>query len=336
MGTPRTRRSSGMDPDHTAEVVPLPGLGAPHSELAREASVTRWTKVHGHDVAYRQAGSGPLLVMIHGIAGSSGTWVPAMPLLAERFTVIAPDLLGHGESSKPRGDYSLGAYASGIRDLLGVLGHDRATIVGHSLGGGIAMQFAYQFPTACERLVLVDSGGLGREVSPALRAATLPGAEFVIPLLFNGRTRRMAEAVRRRVGWLPLGFRPGVAEVGRGLASLSDTHARTAFVHTARGVIDVRGQRVDARDRLYLAGALPTMVVWGARDRVIPADHGIAAHAAMPGSRLELFERAGHFPHAEEPARFARVLLEFIEQTSPAEIDQEQVQGLLAAEGAPS
>src|SRR4029453_7765057 len=151
-------------------------LGASHSELVREAATTRWTKVHGHDVAYRQAGEGPLLVMIHGIAGSSGTWGPVMPLLAERYTVIAPDLLGHGESAKPRGDYSLGAYASGVRDLLAVLGHERVTVVGHSLGGGIAMQFAYQFPERVERLVLVSSGGLGREVHLLLRAAALPGS----------------------------------------------------------------------------------------------------------------------------------------------------------------
>src|SRR5690242_5067895 len=185
-----------------AKVVPLPGLGASHSELVREASITRWAKVHGHDVAYRQAGDGPLLVMVHGIAGSSGTWVPVMPLLAERYTVIAPDLLGHGESAKPRGDYSLGAYASGVRDLLGVLGHDRATIVGHSLGGGVAMVFAYQFPERTERLVLVDAGGLGKEVSIALRAASLPGSELVLPLLFAPPFVRAGGAVAGVLGRL--------------------------------------------------------------------------------------------------------------------------------------
>src|SRR5918994_464054 len=168
MAASRSRPAADTRPK--AKVLPLPGLGATHSELARAAAVTRWTKVHGHDVAYRQAGSGPLLVMIHGIAGSSGTWVPVMPLLAEQFTVIAPDLLGHGESAKPRGDYSLGAYASGVRDLLIGLDAERATVVGHSLGGGIAMQLGYQFPERCERLVLVDSGGLGREVNLLLRA----------------------------------------------------------------------------------------------------------------------------------------------------------------------
>src|SRR5436309_8590669 len=119
--------------------------------------------LHGHRVRYRQAGWGPVIVLIHGITGSSETWDDVIEPLAERFTVVAPDLLGHGESAKPRGDYSLGAYASGVRDLLGALGHRRATVVGHSLGGGIAMQFVYEYPPFAERLVLVNSGRLGRE-----------------------------------------------------------------------------------------------------------------------------------------------------------------------------
>src|SRR5512143_1113916 len=136
--------------------------------------------LHGHRFTYRSAGSGPLLVLLHGIAGSSETWEDVIPHLANHHTVIAPDLLGHGDSSKPRGDYSLGAYANAIRDLFGALGHDRGTVVGHSLGGGIAMQFAYQFPERCERLVLVSSGGLGPEVHALLRAAALPGAEYLL------------------------------------------------------------------------------------------------------------------------------------------------------------
>src|SRR5256885_6196729 len=131
-------------------------------------------------VGYRMAGEGPAIVLVHGLAGSSTTWRAVMPALAERYLVIAPDLLGHGESAKPRGDYSLGAHASGIRDLLVALGVERATFVGHSLGGGVAMQLAYQFPQRCERLVLVASGGLGKEVNALLRAVALPGSEYVL------------------------------------------------------------------------------------------------------------------------------------------------------------
>src|SRR5207253_6139212 len=121
--------------------------------------------IHGYRRVFRIAGSGPPLLLIHGIGDSSATWSTVMPALAQRHLVIAPDLLGHGESDKPRADYSVGAHASGIRDLLVALGVERATFVGHSLGGGVAMQLAYQFPQRCERLVLVASGGLGKEVN---------------------------------------------------------------------------------------------------------------------------------------------------------------------------
>src|SRR5438552_4300748 len=160
--------------------------------------------LHGHRVSYRQAGWGPVVVLIHGITGSSLTWEEVIEPLAERYTVVAPDLLGHGESAKPRGDYSLGAYASGVRDLVQAIGHDRATVVGHSLGGGVAMQFAYQFPERCERLVLVSSGGLGREVHMLLRAAALPGADYVLPALTSTRLL----GVGRGVGGLLRRLRP--------------------------------------------------------------------------------------------------------------------------------
>jgi len=311
--------------------VPLPGFGATHSELVREASTTRWTRVHGHDVAYRQAGTGPLLVMVHGIAGSSGTWVPVMPLLAERFTVIAPDLLGHGESAKPRGDYSLGAYASGIRDLLGVLGHERATIVGHSLGGGVAMQFAYQFPQMVERLVLVASGGLGKEVTPLLRAMTLPGAEFVLPVVLAPQLHRVAGAMGGVLGRFGLRADPFLTEVWAAWSRLTDARAQRAFVHTIRAVIDLAGQRVSARDRLYLAHEVPTMLVWGERDAVIPASHGRVAHELIPGSRLEIVPDAGHFLPLERPELLDRLLRDFIATTEPAHVTPTRWREVLAA-----
>src|SRR4051794_3423267 len=136
--------------------------------------------LHGHRVRFHRSGEGPLLVLLHGIASTADTWSPVVAGLAARHTVIAPDLLGHGHSAKPRGDYSLGAYASGVRDLVAALGYERATVVGHSLGGGIAMQFAYQFPERIERLVLVSSGGLGGGGHAILRAAALPRSALVL------------------------------------------------------------------------------------------------------------------------------------------------------------
>jgi pimeloyl-ACP methyl ester carboxylesterase len=290
--------------------------------------------LHGHRVFYRSAGSGPVLVLVHGISSTSETWSMVLPYLAERFTVLAPDLLGHGESAKPRGDYSLGAYASGIRDLLFALGHERATFVGHSLGGGIAMQLAYQFPEHCERLVLVSSGGLGRDITPLLRAASLPGSELVLPLLANERVLGAGRAVGRALGRVGLRVDTDLGEVLRGHASLSDGEARAAFVHTLRTIVDVRGQRVDASDRLYLAQAIPFLIVWGERDPIIPVEHALAAHRLVPESRLELFPDAGHFPHLDDPLRFVRLLSDFVETAEPAQLDARGWRELLRRDGA--
>ena len=290
--------------------------------------------LHGDCVRYLEAGTGPAVVLIHGITSSSDTWAPAMRALSRSHTVIAPDLLGHGGSAKPRGDYSLGANASGVRDLLAALGHDRMTVVGHSLGGGIALQFAYQFPERTERLVLVSSGGLGREVNLLLRAAALPGAELVLPLLaprWLGRGMGAAGWAGSRLG---LRAGPDVGELVKGFTSLGDAGARAAFLHTLRAVVDTGGQRVSSHERLYLAASLPTLLVWGERDPIIPAEHGRVAHAAMPGSRLELFPEAGHFPQLQDPVRFATVLDEFLAETEPAWLDAETLRAAIR-EGGP-
>jgi pimeloyl-ACP methyl ester carboxylesterase len=277
--------------------------------------------LHGHRVSYRTAGEGPVLLLIHGITGTSEQWNDVFPLLAERYTVVAPDLLGHGHSAKPRGDYSLGAYAVSIRDLLIALGHNRATVVGHSLGGGIALQFAYEYPVFAERLVISSSGGLGREVHPLLRAATLPGSELVLPLIASSRVLSAGIFVGHLLERLGLNAAPDLAEMARGYASLNDAGARQAFIHTMRAVLDPMGQRVSATDRLYLSGMVPSLILWGRRDPLIPCEHAEAAHDLMPGSQLEIFEKSGHFPHIDQPLRFARALIDFIEDTEPAEFD---------------
>jgi pimeloyl-ACP methyl ester carboxylesterase len=289
--------------------------------------------LHGHRVAYRSAGSGPAIVLVHGITSTSATWERVMPYLATRFTVIAPDLLGHGQSAKPRGDYSLGAYASGVRDLMVTLGHESATFVGHSLGGGVVMQLAYQFPERCERLVLVDSGGLGREVNLLLRAATLPLSEVVLPVLASARLLDAGRLVGRLFGRVGLHAGTDMAELARGHASLAEPEARAAFVHTLRTIVDPLGQRVNATDRLYLAENVPFMLIWGARDPIIPVEHGIAAHELVPSSRLEIFESAGHFPHVDDPQRFLDVLLDFIDSTDPAHADAEAWKDMLKSGG---
>jgi len=290
-------------------------------------------RLHGHAVRYRTAGRGPVLLLLHGIANSSQTWERVAAPLSERFALVAPDLLGHGESATPRGDYSLGAHATGVRDLLTGLGVERVTVVGHSLGGGIAMQFAYQFPERCERLVLVASGGLGREVHLLLRAAALPGADYVLPLLtFSGVVGlgRHVGGFLRRARLAPGG---DVDVLARGFASLASAGSRQAFLHTVRAVIEPGGQRVSAHDRLALASEIPTLIVWGERDSIIPVAHGVAAHEAMPGSRLEVFAGAGHLPHDADPDRFAAVLTGFCESTDGARLSTDHWQPLLGDTG---
>jgi pimeloyl-ACP methyl ester carboxylesterase len=277
--------------------------------------------LHGHRVNFTIAGQGPAVVLIHGVAGRAAQWDQIVRLLAGTHTVVAPDLLGHGESAKPRGDYSLGAHASGIRDLLVGLNIEHASVVGHSLGGGIAMQFAYQFPERCERLVLVSSGGLGEDVHPMLRAATLPGSEFVLPILAHPRLVEAAAIIPRALGRIGLRTGPDLTEIARGYQSLSNAEARSAFIHTLRSVIDPTGQRINASDRLYLASKMPSLIVWGERDRIIPVAHSRPAHEGMPGSRLDLFKEAGHFPQLDDPLRFAHTLQSFFAETEPARLD---------------
>jgi pimeloyl-ACP methyl ester carboxylesterase len=281
-------------------------------------------------VAFRRAGHGPAILLVHGIAGSSRTWDEVLPLLARDHTVIAPDLIGHGESAKPPGDYSLGAHASALRDLLSVLDLERVTVVGQSFGGGVAMQFSYQFPENCDRLVLVGSGGLGREVSWVLRMLTLPGLEYALPVLFPSFVRDLGNDLMGL--FHRAGFRHARAvESWRAYASLTEADNRMAFVRTLRSVVDPGGQSVNAMDRIYLAARMPSLIVWGDRDNIIPVSHAHAAHAAMAGSRLEIMEGAGHFCHVEEPGRFVEILSDFMQTTEPSTMTAEQWRQLMLA-----
>jgi pimeloyl-ACP methyl ester carboxylesterase len=273
--------------------------------------------LHGHRVTYVQKGSGPVLLLIHGMASSLVTWRSVVDPLAGNATVLAVDLPGHGGSSPGGGDYSLGSLAAGLRDVVTALGHDRVTVVGHSLGGGIAMQFSYQFPEMTERLVLVSSGGLGHEVNPALRAASLPGANLFLSVT-AGAARRgsgVAGRVLRAVNRSP---RPGVDELVSSYASLADADRRAAFLATVRSVVGLSGQTVHAADRLYLAKELPVLLIWGAEDPIIPVEHARATHELLPDSTLAVFEGVHHFPHVEAPQQFVTALEEFCAATEPA------------------
>ncbi len=295
------------------------------SETPEEAGSfpIRYVTIHGQRIGYRMGGDGPVLLLLHGIAGSSQTWIPAMELLQSHYTVVAPDFLGHGHSSKPTADYSLGNFASWMRDLLVVLGIERATVVGQSFGGGVAMQFVYQFPGFCERLVLVDAGGLGREVNWILRIATLPAAEYVMPVVFPAFARRWGDPVYHLADRLGLRSVPAL-EIWRSYRSLTDSDSRRAFIRTMRSVIDPRGQSVSAMDRLYLAERIPTLIVWGEKDRIIPLAHAHQALRAAPHSRLEIMPGLGHFPQSEDPAGFVEILMDFLRTTEPGTFTAEE------------
>ena len=274
---------------------------------------TRFLELHGHRMALTDVGSGPPILLVHGMMSARTTWADQWDRLAADHRVVAPDLFGHGESDKPLGDYSLGAHAASLRDLLDALDVPSATVVGHSLGGGIAMQLAYLFPERVDRLVLVSSGGLGRELNPLLRAATLPGSELVLPVLASGWLHGVGDSALRlwrRVG-LPA-VSPSSTQAWQSLTSLADADTRRAFLATSRSVIDAGGQTVSARSRLSGLTAREVLLIWGAGDRMIPSSHLEAARAELPHSRVEILPRSGHFPHLDEPDRFAAVLADFV------------------------
>jgi pimeloyl-ACP methyl ester carboxylesterase len=272
--------------------------------------------LHGQRVAYRDAGRGEVLLLIHGMAGSSSTWRAVLPTLSENYRVIAPDLPGHGESGKPRGDYSLGAFAAWLRDLLNELGIERVTVIGQSLGGGVAMQFAYQHPEYCDRLVLIGSGGLGPDVNWLLRALSAPGAEILLPIAAPQPVLNAGNKVR---SWFArVGIESAQAdEMWSAYSSLADRDTRHAFLRTLRAVVDYRGQAVSALERLYLTSDLPTQLIWGDHDKIIPVAHAYAAHDAIPGSRLAVLPGLGHFPHVEDPTAVTDIIHEFV-STVPA------------------
>jgi pimeloyl-ACP methyl ester carboxylesterase len=284
----------------------------------------RYCTIHGYRRAFVSFGKGPAILLIHGIGDSSDTWQPVLEELGRHHTVVAPDLLGHGRSEKPRADYSVAAYANGMRDLLSVLEIDRATVIGHSLGGGVAAQFAYQFPERCERLVLVDSGGIGRSVSPFLRLATVPGVEALMPLVGLPPVRMASRLTAGVMRHLNSALGRDAEELLAVFDALPDTAARTAILRTLRSGVDWRGQVITMLDRAYLAEGLPTLLIWGRHDAIIPLGHGRLAHAAIPGSQFEIFEDAGHFPHHSDPARFVQVVSDFMERTAPSSFDPEE------------
>jgi pimeloyl-ACP methyl ester carboxylesterase len=297
--------------------------------VAESQHEVQYLTIHGHRRAFVKVGQGPAVLLLHGLGCDHTTWEPVIDTLAKRYTVIAPDLLGHGLSDKPRADYSVGGYANGMRDLLTVLGIDKVTVVGHSFGGGVAMQFAYQFPERTERMMLVGSGGLGPEVSRFIRAITTPGYHQLMGVLTLPGVRHVGLMGMRALagtGWKATRDLIEVAEI---YDSFKDPRARAAIRHVVSAVVDWKGQIVTMADRAYLTDEMPMAVVWGRDDRVIPVRHASNAAALAPKARIEVIPNAGHFPHRDHPQRFAKILHEFIRTTQPASYSRSKWRGLL-------
>lgn len=284
-------------------------------------------------IAYTTAGSGEPLLLIHGLGGTRRTWDHVLDSFAASHTVIAPDLPGHGESDAPAGDYSLGALAASLRDLLVILGHSSATLVGHSLGGGIALRFAYQFPERIDRLALISSGGLGLQVSPMLRAATLPGALAVVAglaLIPRPLTRRALSAVSAVAPGLlaPADAHPLAEDLHR----LTHTRQRQTFIRTARTVINWRGQSINATPHLKQLTDLPVLLAWGSHDRTIPPHHHRAVADLLTAPHLLEIDGAGHYPHETAADRMIPVMRHFLESTPPFRYAESRWRQLLSSD----
>lgn len=295
----------------------------------------QYVTVHGHRRAYVRQGNGPALLLLHGLACDHTTWAPVVDRLAERFTVIAPDFLGHGRSDKPRADYTVAGYANGMRDLLTVLGIDKVTVVGHSFGGGVAMQFAYQFPERTERLMLLDAGGLGREVTPLIRAINMPGWIFALGVLTMPGLRHAEQVALRGLRDLGLRQTRDLAEIADILETFADPRARRAIVHLVRAAIDWRGQVLSMRDRAYLTAEMPVHLIWGRDDLVIPVKHAEEMQAIAPSVEVTIFDDAGHFPHKDDPERFVELLVDWVGRTSPATYSRAKWRRLLRSGALP-
>lgn len=307
----------------------------------RTGREVQYVTLHGKRRAFVIKGAGPAVLLLHGLACDHTTWEPVIDRLAEKYTVIAPDLLGHGLSDKPRADYTLGGYANGMRDLLTVLGIDKVTVVGHSFGGGVAMQFAYQFPERTQRMMLVATGGLGPEVTPLIKLIQVPGWFRVMGALTLPGVRQVETFALRAAAehgdFGPLRkYTRDLDEVADIVESWKDRRTRFAIRHLVRAVIDWRGQIVTMADRAYLTDAMPMAVLWGSEDQVIPVRHASNASALAPDVRVEVLPDAGHFPHKDHPEDFARILDEFIATTEPASYSRARFRRMLrSGESAP-
>lgn len=274
-------------------------------------------------IAYTRTGSGPPLLLVHGLGGTRSTWAAIIPQLSLVFTVIAVDLPGHGDSDAPLGDYSPGAQASALRDVVVGLGFERVSLAGHSLGGGAVMQFAYQFPERTERLVLISSGGFGSEVTPLLRAATLPGAEMLISGLARV-PRAVTGPVLGVLSLVPtLMSREDAVPLADTMVTMGAKRHRRTFIRTARTVLDRHGQLMSAKGTFAALAGIPILIAWGADDRAIPPEHHRRAAQRLPNALTCELANAGHFPQETTPVPLTTAMVSFLTSSAAHAYDED-------------
>jgi len=300
---------------------PRPNTTAPKTVVDDWVTMPTGARVH-----YRRAGEGEPILLLHGIAHSCRAWDRVIVPLAERYDVIAVDLPGCGLSDKPDTDYSLGSQAVALRFVLDELGLDVVTAVGHSLGGGVAMTLSYHYPERVGRLALVSSGGLGKELHPIFRMATLPVVpERVMRGLFHPLVRTPRNALTSMITGAtgdPFFFRPDghQADMAEILETMEQPEAQRAFLSMLRSASSIAGQAVSALDRLCLA-QFPILIMWGREDNVFPVQHAYRAAEVVPQAKLVIIEECGHFPQLEATSTFNSELLDWLSETTPHPVD---------------
>ncbi len=274
-------------------------------------------RVRGHLLHWAEMGTGPAIVLLHGICDSHRTWLKAAPLLARNHRVIMLDLAGHGLSDRPNASYALEWHARLVGTWLDALGLAEVDVVGHSYGGGVALWMALlNIKTRIRKLALVAAGGLGKDVSFGLRLAALPLIVEHLGQPFMARATRIA----MRVIANKIFDRNEVTHLAAMNAAAGSARA---IARTLRDVIGLRGQQRHIRDRQEDLAALPPVgLFWGDRDPVIPMSHGTQAQEIFGGAQLTRFSACGHFPHREQPREFAAALERFIVGAESDEVER--------------
>ncbi len=251
---------------------------------------------------------GSRVILLHGGNGSIEFWLYNLPELAKHYQVYAFDMVGSGKSDFPIASYSLTYQAKFLAGFMSALNIDSATLIGNSMGGGVALQFTSLYPDRVDKLVLVDSMGLGREISIGIRLITLPAivnslrpGRWMIPAMLKSNFDRWRQIspewmeLRYQVFAIP-GRNPVILNIGQSNFNLLGVRP------------DVYQPILDSLPNIHQQ----TLIIWGDRDRIIPVKHAYVAAAGLPNSQLEIFPNCGHHPYLEYPAKFDRSVLNFL------------------------